>query len=168
MKYVFAFTIALMSQMIFAHDANYENVIPKQWQLKNGKTINGFFFMCKNAELYLEQEDQKMVHIPLKELSSKDREFVDNKMIKINQLNKKLKMKESSGLTEESTLKVKPWILIFIAAATVGLVFFKYSESKLKYFEKEIQHNGSISHGLSIYSVQTIHQYLLGQYILLC
>ncbi|MEI8193593.1 MAG: T9SS type A sorting domain-containing protein [Flavobacteriia bacterium] len=134
MKYFLVLTIALISQLSFAHDANYENVIAKDWHLTNGKEISGFFFMCKDGKVYLEQEDHSMIHFPVSELVSEDRQFVKEKMKKIADLNKKLELDKTADSTPQNPVKNSSLIILFITVAALGgIVYFKFRKTKLRY-----------------------------------
>ena len=134
MKYLIVLTITLMSQITFAHDSNYENVIAKEWHLLNGKKETGFFFMCKNGHIYIERENHEMIHFPLNNLKSEDRKFVMNKVKRIKELNKKLQLDQSSVSINKSTNQNKFGFLIFIIVSIGGILFYKFRRSKMRFF----------------------------------
>jgi len=134
MRYIIALTIGLLSQVAFAHDSNYENVIAKEWHLTNGKTVTGFFFMCKNGNIYLEQENHNMLHFPISELITEDRHFVNKKIEQITEINKKLELNRISKPNTESTDKSGIFFLLFFSAIIGSIFFFKFRQSKIRYF----------------------------------
>ena len=111
----------LFSNIINAHDVNYENQILKHWSfLKSEKTIEGSFYMFKNGEVYIEDINNTIVHIPLKSLSFNDQSYVLKKQENITQLNKQF---ENNTIKQNTTNRI-PMVLfvLVILIFIIGLV----------------------------------------------
>ena len=122
----------LFSNIINAHDVNYENQILKHWSfLKSEKTIEGSFYMFKNGEVYIEDINNTIVHIPLKSLSFNDQLYVLKKQENIIQLNKQV----NHDFIKETPTNNSSIILLgaLILLSTIILSFFIRIKTKLKY-----------------------------------
>lgn len=83
--------ILLLCCPIFMHahiGGHYtQNSSFKTWQLSNGNLIKGNFSFIKNTNIYLEQENGKLLSVPLNQLSVNDQKIIQQKKIQIIELN---------------------------------------------------------------------------------
>ncbi len=78
-----------MIQYTSAHFHHHSNPIRKVWHVQ-GKIIEGTFLFAKEDSVFLEQDKQHVIGIPIKKFSSKDQVYFQNKILGIKNLNQKL------------------------------------------------------------------------------
>ena len=67
-----------------AHNLNNEMLAIRQWHIKgNSKTVEGAFLMCKNKEVYIENNVHQVLHFSIENLSVTDLNFVEQKQANI-------------------------------------------------------------------------------------
>ena len=85
--YLFGF-LFLLSFLSNAHDIDSKSIQLRTWHV-NQSEITGSFMMIKGNEVFIENENNKILHYPLVNFSAIDRQFVSkeyNKIIKLNTL----------------------------------------------------------------------------------
>jgi len=70
-----------------AHDAHYEKTTPKIWKMVDGSSIEGYFFLQRDGEVYIEKLNEQIVHFPVSKLSENDRHWLEHKHHEIAHLN---------------------------------------------------------------------------------
>lgn len=93
----------LNGMFLNAHNLNNELIALRQWHLKGHlKTVEGAFLMCKNKEVYIENNAHQVLHFPIENLSVNDLNFVQQKQAHILKLNRALRTEKKQmqqGLT---------------------------------------------------------------------
>jgi hypothetical protein len=85
--------LGILSALLFtlttvAHDAHYEHLILREWQLKApDQKIRASFFLCKGDKVWLEKSDGKSEVIDLNRFSEGDQLFIRERLAKIEALN---------------------------------------------------------------------------------
>jgi hypothetical protein len=85
--------LGILSALLFtlttvAHDAHYEHLILREWQLKApDQKIRASFFLCKGDKVWLEKSDGKSEVIDLNRFSEEDQSFIRERLAKIEVLN---------------------------------------------------------------------------------
>ncbi len=74
----------------FAHDSNYENIILKTWEIKGQKNVSGSFYMINKNTVFIENENNQIIHFPLNSFSKRDQNFILDKKTKIQRLNNQI------------------------------------------------------------------------------
>ena len=150
----------LFSNIINAHDVNYENQILKHWSfLKSEKTIEGSFYMFKNGEVYIEDINNTIVHIPLKSLSFNDQSYVLKKQENITQLNKQF---ENNTIKQNTTNRIPMVLFVLVILIFLSIITFSIkNKTKLKYIIPVVLFGAVITllsfnkHALKLMSVTT-------------
>ncbi|MEY3922079.1 MAG: hypothetical protein RL634_1840 [Bacteroidota bacterium] len=81
----------LISQITFAHEGGHyhkgDGTVFNQWMLKNGEVIKGNFYSCKEDIIFIEQEEGKLLSIPLLSFDKQDQLLLKAKIKRIAQFN---------------------------------------------------------------------------------
>lgn len=113
-KIIILILIIASSSLAFAHDAHYEKIILKTWNIsKEHKTIEGTFLMSKNALIYIEGANHQIYQYPLQSFSQEDQQFLNHKIHQVNLFNSQENNKE----TKNENIK---FIILFIL--TIGIL----------------------------------------------
>ena len=115
-----------------AHDVNYANHHTKHWSfLKSSKVAKGSFYMYKNGNVYIEDNNHKVVNFPLTALSLDDQSYVFKKQKNIVELNKH----SENNIIKEKVAPGKS--MVFFSAAILLiltiLTFSVINKTKFKY-----------------------------------
>ena len=96
-KNLFAFlaflvTILMLSPILsHAHSGGHyhhgDETVYNTWQLKNGTALKGNFLMNKGEVIYVENEDGKLLAVPIQDLSIQDQKLANFKINKLNGIN---------------------------------------------------------------------------------
>jgi hypothetical protein len=113
---------------LFAHEGGHfhkgDGAVMNTWQLENGKVIRGNFSNGDKYFVYLEQEEGKIIAVPLRQLAGEDRALARFKIRReesINQLN------EIPILNQKTPKPFRPDLLpLAMLFAFLGLLSFIY------------------------------------------
>ncbi len=87
-KLLAAFFCMLLALQSFAHDIDYGKIILKEWSIvSQNKIIKGSFSFYKNGEVFIEDEQNALIHVPFRQLSVNDQQYVNNRIKKIDVVN---------------------------------------------------------------------------------
>lgn len=127
------FTCCLLSITSFAHTGNGIGVT-QHFQI-NGKAVDGYFYMLKNNEVYLENMKHEIVHFPLKDFSVVNQEWIINKYKKIEAENKLMNEKSNSASANERAIYFSFEIVLVLLLLYLLFNFIKSfsSPNNLKY-----------------------------------
>ncbi len=117
-----------------AHNLNNEMLAIRQWHIKgNSKTVEGAFLMCKNKEVYIENNVHQVLHFSIENLSVTDLNFVEQKQANILKLNRAPiteKKQKQQGLGWSDMLG----LLFAFSIMIIGYVLYHtVSRDKIKY-----------------------------------
>lgn len=131
MKRVLALLLLVFASQSFAHDVNYDRVTPRTWSIpKEGRELNGTFFMHKADQVYLEDAQGVVFTVPFNDLSVADQDFIRAKDDRITRLN------SSAAVNQEAAHSI-PYgeYAFFIGILMVlGLLAIRYLEKdRLRY-----------------------------------
>lgn len=113
-KIIILILVFVSSSIVFAHDAHYEKIILKTWNIsKEHKTIDGTFLMYKNALIYIEGSNHQIYQYPLQSFSQEDQLFLTQKIHQVNLINSQ----ENKKNTKNENLT---FIILFIL--TIGII----------------------------------------------
>ncbi len=131
-KLTFFIVAFLLNSILFSHTVNYQNVILRHWDIvKEHKTVEGSFSMCKNGNVYIEDANNKLIHFPLLSLSKKDQLFVNQKNEMIHILNTGLVSNSDIPTNIKSLFDIKFWI-VSLLLITSGLLIYLIADKKKK------------------------------------
>lgn len=82
-------TISLSPFSAMAHDAHEHAHPPKTWTIDNQK-ISGHFFLFRDGQVYLENEQHKLLHFPMASFSKQDQAYIQHRVDEIEALNKQI------------------------------------------------------------------------------
>ena len=133
-KHLLTILVFLITASAYCHNLNYDKVILHEWTVSKDTKIHASFLMFKNNEVYLEKDNAEVVHFPLTYFSQTDRQYVQLRINKIQNLNSE---NTSSYKRTVSTIDVIDYkkIIVFAAMliAILLLTYFFAGKNKLKY-----------------------------------
>ena len=86
-KHLLTIIVFLITASAYCHNLNYDKVILHEWTVSKDTKIHASFLMFKNNEVYLEKDNAEVVHFPLSCFSQTDRQYVQQRVNKIQNLN---------------------------------------------------------------------------------
>ncbi len=119
MKKLVLLTIIFLTTLSFvvnAHSLKSTDLPAKNWQMKNGAVVQGWFMMMKNNQVYLELKNGAVNHYNLSVFSNNDQQFVLNKYNTIKKENELLYSQTNQRLVSVSYTKLFFAALIFMMA----------------------------------------------------
>jgi len=126
MKKMFITVIVLVTILysnLFAHTTSSEGEL-QHFTIQN-KQVDGYFYMFKNNEVYLENTNHKIVHFPISYFSEVNQNHILNRYKIIETENTQL---ISNSITKNPTNKSLMLLLEILGA--LGLIFFVYQYLK--------------------------------------
>jgi hypothetical protein len=131
MKKIILILICLLSNFVFSHTINYDNIVLRHWSIqKEHKFIDGTFMMFKNDTVFIEKLNNIVSKVAFSDLSKKDQEFVNKKNNWVKNLNTITLEKKESG---KSIFNYKFWIIVFSLMAFGYYVYTISDRKKLKF-----------------------------------
>ena len=113
-KYLLTIIVFLNTASAYCHNLNYDHVILHEWTVGNDTKMRASFLMYKNNEVYLEKDNAEVVHFPLTCFSQTDRQYVQQRIIKIQNLNSE---NNSSYKRTISTVNIIDYEKVIVFAA---------------------------------------------------
>ena len=133
-KHLLTIIVFLITASAYCHNLNYDKVILHEWTVSNDTKIRASFLMFKNNEVYLEKDNAEVVHFPLTCFSQTDRQYVQQRINKIQNLNSE---NTSYYKRTVSTINVIDYEKIIVFAAILItillLTYFFAGKNKLNY-----------------------------------
>ena len=97
MNKIFLLLICLLSNFVFSHTINYDNIVLRHWSIqKEHQFIDGSFSMIKNGTVYIEDGQNKTFKYPMSSLSLADQKYVNERQQRVNAINKQTILKDST------------------------------------------------------------------------
>lgn len=135
LKLMMVHLLLLCSIFSFAHPGGHyhkgDGTIFNTWTLKNGTIIKGNFSMGKGEFIILEQEEGRLLKIPIGDLSLQDQLLANFKVKKYERLNK-----EFIPISNDPSLQKKEWnysyLLLSVILALTTVSIFHTAISILK------------------------------------
>ena len=138
MNKIFLLLICLLSNFVFSHTINYDNIVLRHWNIqKEHKFIDGTFMMFKNGTVFIEEANNKISKVVFTDLSKEDQEFVSKKNIWVKNLNTIALEKKEVG---KSVFNYKFWIIVSLLLA-FGYYIYTFSNRKKLKFLYDLSHN---------------------------
>lgn len=127
--------ICLFFNFAFSHNSHYDKVVLRHWSIeKKQQTVDGSFQMLKNGVVYIEDANEKIIHLPLSSLSNEDQAFVLKKSEWVMEINNDVLAKNSISEAEiQSSLNKKLWIISLCLLLLGGIIFTFADKKKLNY-----------------------------------
>jgi len=98
-----------------AHTLKSSDLPAKNWQLKNGTIVQGWFMMVKDKEIYLELKNGAVAHYNLNLFSNQDQSFALNKYSIIKKENESLiSVNNTQQITSISNIKIAFAAILFL------------------------------------------------------
>ncbi len=135
MKKITLLFICLLSNFVFSHTINYDNIVLRHWSIqKEHKCIDGTFMMFKNGTVFIEDANNTISKFPLSYLSKEDQAFVMKKEEWVRQINNDLIAKNTiSEETIQSAWNTKLWAISIGMFLIVFAVFAFVDRKKRNY-----------------------------------
>ncbi len=131
MKKITLLLICLLSNFMFSHTINYDNIVLRHWSIqKEHNCIDGTFMMLKNGTVFIEDANNKISKFPLTDLSKEDQAFVMKKEDWVKNLNT-ISTQKQAGI--QSVFDYKFWIILFSLFAFGCYIYSLSDRKKLKY-----------------------------------
>ena len=132
MNKIFLLLICLLSNFVFSHTINYDNIVLRHWSIqKEHQFIDGSFSMMKNGIVYIDDAQNKIIKLPFSSLSSADQNYVNEREERVDALNKQTILKDS---TENITMFYAKFLIILLILLGLSFYFFKaIDKKKIKY-----------------------------------
>jgi hypothetical protein len=129
------FTIMFFIWPLQAHDTHYGHHDAPTWTI-NGKPVHGFFYYFKDGKVFLEDEHQELHSYRLNDFAEADRNKIQEKIDKIEQINVQLAQKalppaKSAANHNTSTSASTSWVWV-IGIASVLLALFLGIKMKIR------------------------------------
>lgn len=104
---------------VLAHSGHdHDHAGMKSWTIQYEKSpIYGSFLMYKDGNIYIQKEDNAVVHFPLDRFSQYDQAILKSRIEKIDQINKS----SSTGTNDEPNIVAFSWKYALIFAIILGL-----------------------------------------------
>lgn len=129
------FFICCLSNCLLAHNAHYEKVSLRQWNIeKEHKTVKGSFCMMKDGKIFIENDLHQVLSYPLNSLSEKDKNFALDKEKEIMRMNEQLNY-QHRNISTINLFNYKLWVWAFVGLF-VGLSLYSIkfiSNTNIKY-----------------------------------
>ena len=131
MKKITLLFICLLSNFVFSHTINYDNIVLRHWSIqKEHKCIDGTFMMLKNGTVFIEEANNTISKFPLSYLSKEDQAFVLKKEEWVKNLNT-ISPQKQAGI--QSIFDYKFWIILFSLLAFGYYIYSLSDKKKLNY-----------------------------------
>ncbi len=119
---------------MLAHNINCDKIQLKHWKIeKENKSIEGTFYMLRDGNVFIEDEQNNVIAYPLTSLSAEDQEFALYKNERVNELNSHRTNVATPPVHIEYPSNVRFWIVLILITA-LGIFILKFIENKkLKY-----------------------------------
>jgi len=130
-KIITIILLSLFTNLVSAHDINYEKVILRKWKIEN-KVIEGSFYLIRDGIVFIEDANNKLVNFPIMALSKDDQEYILSKNEDIKQLNTNntVVVKQS----KQPQIFFRNYLILFIILCFFGWYIFSIAEKKkIKY-----------------------------------
>ncbi len=96
----------------------------REWRFKDHQAVKGWFVLCKNNQVWIEQTNGNIVTKPLNEFSTSDVAFVLARQAKTRRLNQKLLQKTlEKKASQKKTQKKNAGITSFFYAYRVAILY---------------------------------------------
>lgn len=122
-----AFLICCCTNNIQAHPGGHyhkgDGIILNSWQLKNGHSVLGNFSMGKDDYIVLEQEDGKLLKLPLTDLSDQDQLLAKYKIKKFERTNEQ-QIAKTAAPENNTTGNMYLFLSLFFAISVVTLLSY--------------------------------------------
>ncbi len=146
MNKIFLLLICLLSNFVFSHTINYDNIVLRHWSIqKEHKFIDGTFMMFKNDTVFIEKANNTISKVAFLDLSKNDQEFVIKKNSWVKNLNTIALEKQEVG---KSIFNYKFWIIVSLLLA-FGYYIYTFSNRKKSKFLYPVLFFGIV---MSLYS----------------
>lgn len=131
MKKIPLIIVCLLSNIMFSHTINYDNIVLRHWSIeKEHKCIDGTFMMFKNGNVFIEDANNTISKFPLTDLSKEDQAFVMKKVESVKNLNTIVPQKQAEI---QNIFDYKFWIILFALFAFGYYMYSLTDRKKLKY-----------------------------------
>jgi len=128
MKNLQLLLLFLCCNIIFAHTINYQNQVLKHWNIEKQHTsVDGSFSLLKNGIVYIEDAQNNIIKYPLESFSKADQQFINNKVLKIKQINES---SISHNSIENSKFIASKMIFIVLLLFGLSIYFYKKVDTK--------------------------------------
>ena len=133
-KHLLTIIVFLIVTSAYCHNLNYEKVILHEWTVSNDKIIRASFLMFKNNEVYLEKDNAEVVHFPLTCFSQTDRQYVQQRINKIQNLNSENNFSYKRTISTVNVIDYEKIIVFAAMLITILLLtYFFAGKNKFKY-----------------------------------
>lgn len=120
MKNTATILLLFLAQMLFGHGQDFDPNALRHWKIQHeNKTVDAFFLMSRDGQVYMENTQQQVLHFPLDALSKEDKEFVQLKTALIEHVNKQTALPVAPIAPEK---EAPLWLWAFLLAGTLALV----------------------------------------------
>ena len=106
----------------YCHNIDYSKTLSRHWDI-NKKTISASFLLMKNNQVYLQQENNKIIHFPIEAFSKNDQKFITRKFHAIQKLNSKRDALYNNQVNSTQIVSYKKYSVAF----TLLLIFFIFA-----------------------------------------
>lgn len=131
MKKIF-FLLIFISQQILAHNLNYENAIPRTWELDNPqRLVKGFFHNYNQNQVVLENQNGELMQFALSDFSKNDQTYIAERIAKIEQLNQQIIDNQAVNQKDYFDFYKKSTIWLF-AMLLIGYGIYRQRDKTLK------------------------------------
>lgn len=131
MKKIALLFIYLITNFVFSHTINYENVVLRHWSIeKEHQFIDGSFMMFKNGTVFIEDANNAISKVAFADLSNEDQKFVTSKNNWVKNLNTIVPEKKAST---QSVFDFKFWLIVFSLIAFGYYIYTISDRKKLKF-----------------------------------
>jgi hypothetical protein len=123
--------ICLISNFVFSHTINYENVVLRHWSIeKEHQFIDGSFMMYKNGTVFIEDANNAISKVAFADLSNEDQKFVTSKNSWVKNLNT-IAPEKNQGI--QSIFDFKFWLILLLLIAFGYYIYTISDRKKLKF-----------------------------------
>lgn len=139
-KRLFCCLLILSISNIYAHPGGHyhkkDGTVFNIWQLKTGEQIKGNFSMGNSQYIVLEQEEGKLVKLPISDLSEQDQKLARFKAKRFERLNEEYNAQAKIPLVEKNNFSYSMLILTFLLTLFAILIL-----KQLISFYKKLPYN---------------------------
>ena len=121
-KHLLTIIVFLIATSAYCHNLNYDKVILHEWTVSNDTKIKASFLMFKNDEVYLEKDNAEVVHFPLTCFSQTDRQYIQQRINKIQNLNSENTSYYKSTVSTINVIDYKKIIVFAAMLITILLI----------------------------------------------
>ncbi|MBL7814993.1 MAG: YHYH protein [Saprospiraceae bacterium] len=119
MKFIFTTLLVCLSALSFAHNGTtHDPAALRLWSISNQQPVSASFMMLKDQTVYFETADERIVRVPLTDLTTADQSFVAQKQQKIEVLNHQTAVK--------SAFPIAQVILLLLLVVVVSFTYFAF------------------------------------------